>query len=115
MKQFIYTTILLSLIGLNGCSGKAEGTYSFDKAKTINHVQTIINQHRTDRLHSAVAVAMDDKNNYIIGYSYAAASKQSARNIAIQKCKAANQRQMNAIAQPCQIYVLDNKNIRRLQ
>jgi len=116
MKKIMYTaTLILSIVGLNGCSSKSEGTSHINKEKTIMHVTSIINQHKTDKFHSAIALAIDEKSNYLIGYAFDAASKESAQKIAMQKCNIVMSKNMNKIEKSCQIYLLDNKYIRTLK
>ena len=116
MNKIIYTTATIVLaMGLMGCSGKSDGTYSLDREKTLNSVRNVINQHKSDGKHSAVAVSVDEKNNYILGYAHDVRSQQKAKSIAIQRCKNAHRNKENKIVQKCQIYRLDNKHIRTLK
>jgi len=111
MKKSTYTLVALALIASQGCSTKTKTI--FNKEQTLLRVNNVINQHKHDKLHSALALAVDDHNNYLMGYSYDAASDESATNIAMKQCqrKSANK----ILKATCQIYLLNNKMIRILK
>jgi len=111
MKKITYTLITLSLIVFQGCSTKTKST--FNKEQTLINVNNVINQHKHDKLHSALALSVDEKNNYLMGYSYDAKSDTNATNIAMKQCQ--NKSAGKVIKVPCQIYLLNNKTIRTLK
>ena len=113
MKKPTYTLIALSLslIAFQGCSTKTKSI--FNKEETLINVNNVINQHKHDKLHSALALSVDENNNYLMGYSYDAASNESATKIAMQQCS--NKSVDRKLKEPCQIYLLNNKTIRTLK
>ena len=114
MNKIIYTTVAIALsMNFLGCSHKS-GEISTDKVKTLHHVKNVINQHKSDALHSAVALSIDEKNNYILGYAYEANSQQKAKLIAMKRCKNAHNKVHNLV-QECKLYSVDNQDIRVLK
>jgi len=111
MKKITYSLIALLFIAFQGCSSKTKTT--FNKEQTLINVNNVINKHKHDKLHSALALSIDEKNNYLMGYSYDAASNESATNIAMKQCQ--NKSAGKVIKTPCQIYLLNNKTIRTLK
>jgi len=111
MKKTSYIFITFLLIAFQGCSSKPKTT--FNKEQTLINVNNIINQHKHDKLHSALALSIDEKNNYLMGYSYDAKSDANATNIAMKHCQ--NKSVNKVIKVPCQIYLLNNKMIRTLK
>jgi len=111
MKKTTYTLVTLSLIVFQGCSTKTKSI--FNKEQTLLHVNNVINQHKHDKLHSALALAIDENNNYLMGYSYDASSNESATNIAMKQCQRKSANKILKVA--CQIYLLNNKMIRILK
>ena len=115
MKYIIYAFLILQIIILQGC-GEKTATLSdaaYNKQQTIMRVNKVIEQHKYDKLHSALALSISQDNHYSIGYAYDATSDQSATKIAMQHCQDRN-RQV-ALKRPCQIYLLNNQTIRVLR
>lgn len=114
MNKIIYTTATIVLaMGLMGCSSSKFD--SFDKETTLNNVKNVMNQHKSDGKNSAIAISVDEKNNYIIGYSHDVRLEEKAKNIALERCRNAHTYKANKIVQECQIYRLNNKQIRTLK
>jgi len=111
MKHITYTLIILLPIAFQGCSSKPKPT--FNKEQTLANVNKIINEHRNDKLHSALALAIDEKNNYLMGYSYGAKSDTNASKVAMEQCL--NKTAEKVLQEPCKIYLLNNKTIRTLK
>ena len=104
--------VVLSM-GFLGCSSRSGGA-SIDREKTLNDVRSVINQHKSDGLHSAVAVSIDEKSNYILGYAHNAKSQQKAKQIAIKRCENAHNK-VYRLVQECKLYTIDNQDVRILK
>jgi len=111
MKHISYALIILLPIAFQGCSNKP--TTTFNKEQTLANVNKIINEHKNDKLHSALALAIDEKNNYLMGYSYGAKSDTNASKVAMEQCL--NKTEGKVLQEPCKIYLLNNKTIRTLK
>ena len=110
MKHITYTLIASLFILLQGCGS----THSLHhKKQTLKNVNKLIEEHRHDKLHSALAIAVDKNNNYYMGYSYDASSDESAINIAMKHCQ--DRSAQASLKTSCQIYLLNNKKVRVLR
>lgn len=111
MKKNTYTLIALSLLLFQGCSLKEDT--NIDKEKTLKKVNAIIAQHKNDKEHSALAIAVDENSKYLLGYAQGSKSEENASKIAMEQC--VDQSSGKELKEPCEIYLLNGKEIRTLE
>jgi len=108
-NKYILVTLLALLA--QGCSTKTDT--NIDKEKTLQKVNAIITQHKNDKKNAALAISIDENNKYIMGYSHDSKSEQNATKIALEHCT--QQGAGKTIKSPCEIYLLNGKEIRTLK
>ena len=104
-KKNILTTTLFVLVGFTGCTSSP---------KLINDRQTkdiekSFEHYKKFKSHKAMALAMDKKGKYMLGYSFDCASEESAKRIALDKCTKANRKAKVPADAQCAIFAIENK------
>jgi len=67
MKTISYLFIASLFIAIQGCGTRTtiiKTTVTYNKKQTIMNVNKIIDQHRHDKLHSALALSVDKNDHY---------------------------------------------------
>jgi len=115
--NILITLVLMTILGLNACTSVKKPTlYYIDKEKNINDIENLLKQNMAYKSHKAIAVAMDSEGKYILGYSYDCASEESAKSIALNRCRLANENaeSESQVTATCVIYALENNIVHKL-
>jgi len=114
-KKIILTITLSGIIAITGCTKAQVVKYKVNKEKNIERVQRSFELYKEHKLHKSMAIAMDNQGKYIIGYSYDCKSTNSAKRIALDKCRKANNNTNVKVDATCVIYAAEDQIVHQLK
>ena len=88
--------------------------YQIDREQSIEQIGDAYDRYNNYKEHKAMAVAIDKVGRYVLGYSYGTASRQSAKRIALSKCRHLLYSVEIKPKATCKIYAVDDEIVTHL-